>query len=298
MFDPNKVRNQVKNGEVTLDQLLYPGKQLYEVDVDKLPIKTMPSGFATLDKEYMLLKECEGELVIIGGRPSMGKSALMFQIALNVSEKLPVHVFSLEMSQESIVRRLLSTLINKPIRSIQRGLVSKGELNEAVKKLKAYNYIIDDRAGLDIQTLCDTARTRARKDGTRLLVIDYLQLLRTPKGHSKDAEIGEITRSLKQLAKDIGCPVIVGSQLNRQCEIRGSQSGDYRPLLSDLRESGSIEQDADIVIAVHREYRYTQLRLNEADIIILKNRNGAVGEVVMQFHPAKTRFEDTGDDIG
>lgn len=285
--------NQISNGDTTIDELLYPGRYLHEVDIDKLPIQVMSSGFPTLDEEYMLLKEREGELIVVGGRPSMGKSAFMFQLALNVSVGLPVHVFSLEMSQESIVRRLLSAVINRPIAAIQRGLVDPETLTEALARLEEYHYIIDDRSGLNIQMLCDAARGRAKKEKTSLIVVDYLQLLRTEKGHSRDTEIGEITRELKALAKDLKCPVIVGSQLNRQCEIRGRESGNYRPILSDLRESGSIEQDADIIIAIHREYRYTKQRDGEADIIVLKNRNGQVGESVMKFSAGLTRFEDT-----
>lgn len=275
-----------------IDQVLNPGRQLGDVDLNKLRIQVMPSGFDSLDVNYMLLKENEGELIIVGGRPSSGKSAFMFQLALSVSETLPVHVFSLEMSQESIVRRLISQLISKPVSHIQMGWIEKEELNEAKEKLEKYKYIIDDQSGISASELADRARTRAEKIGTRLIVVDYLQLLRTERGHSKDSEIGDITRELKALARDLRCPVIVGSQLNRQCEIRGSSTGDYRPILSDLRESGNIEQDADIILAVHRECRYTKLRQGEADILVLKNRNGAIGETVMKFYPEQTRFED------
>lgn len=295
-----ELMNKIKAGEISLDSLLYPGKELCDVDPERLPIKTMNSGFASLDDEYMLLKEGEGELIIVGGRPSMGKSAWMFQLALYVSESKPVHVFSLEMSQESIVRRLLAAKLNRPVSAIQRGLVNAEEIIKGIEALKTYQYFIDDRAGLTIELLCDAARSRAKRENTALIVIDYLQLLKTAKGHSRDAEIGEITTSLKALAKDLRCPVIVGSQLNRQCEIRGRESGNYRPILSDLRESGSIEQDADQIVAIHREYRYTKQRADEADILFLKNRNGPIGEVTMKFLAAQTRFEDpkgSGDSI-
>ena len=280
-----------------LDQLLYPGHDLHDVDISKLSINIMPSGFITLDREYMLLKEQESELIIVGGRPSMGKSAFMFQLALNVASYGGVHVFSLEMSRESIVRRLLSQSMNKPIESIQRGLVNPALLAEHLNKLSFLKYFIDDRSGINIVELCDAARQRHRKVPTKLIVIDYLQLLRGEKGHSKDDEIGKVTNELKVLAKEIKCPIVVASQLNRQCEIRGNQTGDYRPLLSDLRDSGNIEQDADIVLAVHRDYKYTRTRANEADILILKNRNGKVGELVMKFDYTKTSFEDLGGEV-
>lgn len=275
-----------------IDQVLNPGKQLSDIDLDKLAIKVLPSGFYSLDKNYMLLKELEGELIIVGGRPSQGKSAFMFQLALSVSESRPVHVFSLEMSQESIVRRLISQLTGRPIVEIQNGWVDRITLEEAKETLKKYKYHIDDTSGISAAEVCDRARSYAKRNKTRLVIIDYLQLLRTEKGHSKDSEIGEITKQLKSLARDLQCPVIVGSQLNRQCETRGASTGNYKPVLSDLRESGNIEQDADIILAVHRESRYTKLRPGEADILILKNRNGSIGETIMKFHEQSCYFED------
>lgn len=275
-----------------IEQILNPGRQLSDVDLDKLSITVMPSGFDSLDANYMLLKADEGELIVVGGRPSQGKSALMFQLALHVSQEYPVHVFSLEMSQESIVRRLISQMIRMPVSHIQMGWIDRKVLEDAKEKLKEYKYFIDDSSGISASELADRCRARAKKFKTRLVVIDYLQLLRTEKGHSKDAEIGEITKELKSLARDLQCPVVVGSQLNRQCETRGASTGDYRPILSDLRESGNIEQDSDIILAVHRESRYTKLRQGEADILVLKNRNGNIGETVMKFHPDQTRFED------
>jgi replicative DNA helicase len=171
-------------------------------------------------------------------------------------------------------------------------------LTSAKEQLKEYKYFIDDAAGLTAEALADRAVTRSRKVDTRLVIIDYLQLLKTEKGHTRDVEIGEITKTLKTLAKTLRCPVVIGSQLNRQCEVRGASSGNYKPLLSDLRESGNIEQDSDIILAVHREYRYSKLRPSEADIIILKNRNGPIGEVVMGFSDAQTMFYDNRDNGG
>ena len=290
IMESKTIYNKIKSGELDIDRLLNPGKQLHDVDIDELPISIIPSGFSILDREYMLLKEGEGELIIVGGRPSMGKSAFMFQIALQVSKSHPVHVFSLEMSQASIVRRLLSAIVHRPITAIQMGLVDHKTLAIAKEQLKAYNYIIDDQSGLSADEIIDRAYNRARTHKTKLLVIDYLQIIRKDKGHSTHAEYGEITAKLKTLAKELKCPVIVGSQLNRQCEMRE----DKRPIMSDLKESGSIEQDADIVLAVHREFRYTRLRADEADILVLKNRNGATGDTIFKFYGAQARFEDTG----
>lgn len=289
--NPGKQIDLIKQGLVNFDQILYPGKYLHDIDVKNLKIEVLPSGFRSLD-EYMFLKKGRSELVVIGGRPSHGKSALMFQIAYQVSAHTPVHVFSLEMDQEQILTRLISGMINVPISAIQRGhhVEKVTAARDEIKKTR--KYIVDDRAGINIHELADAARQRAKKDGTGLIVIDYLQLLRVEKGHSKDDEIGAITRELKALAKELHVPIVVGSQLNRNNESRGGSGGKYRPQLSDLRESGNIEQDSDLVAFVHRESRYTGLRVDEADIIISKNRNGPSGDIIMKWAPAQTRFED------
>lgn len=284
--------NKLKSGEVTLEQLLYPGSYLHEVDPNNLAIRVLESGFSTLDEEYMVLKD-EGELIVVAGLPSMGKSALAFQIAQHVSRTHPVHVFSLEMNKESIVRRFVSGIINRPITAIQKGLVNS-LLPAAVAELNTYNYFIDDRSTLSVDEICDAARVRARNIATKLVVIDYLQIMSFEKGHSRALEIGVATQKLKALCKELKCPVIVLSQLNRQSVLRG---GDMKPMLTDLKESGAIEADADIVIAVHRSSRYTNVKHDEAEILVLKNRNGAVGEVTMKFYGAQARFEDIGNEV-
>ena len=283
--------DKLQSGELNIDQLLNGGgKYLHDIDVDTLAISSLPSGFPSLDKDYLLLKENEGELIIVGGRPSVGKSAFMFQVALQVSQAFPVHVFSLEMSQASIVRRLLSTIIQRPISAIQMGLVDRTELLKAKEYLKQFNYIIDDQSGLTADEIIDRVKTKFKTHGTKLVIIDYLQIIKKDRGHSTHAEYGEITAKLKTLASDLRCPVIVGSQLNRQCELRENK----RPILADLKESGSIEQDADMVIAIYREYLHTKLRADEADILILKNRNGSTGECVFKFFGAQAKFADIG----
>lgn len=286
------IYDQIQSGELDLDQALNPGTYLHEVSPDELTTKVMESGFSTLDKDYLFLKEDEGELIVIAGLPSMGKTGLMFQVAQYVSRSHPVHVFSLEMSKQSVVRRLLSPIVNRPITAIQMGLVDRDTLVGGLSELSKYQYFIDDRSGLSVDQICDSARNRHDKHGTKLVVIDYLQIMSMPPGHSRALEIGVATQKLKALAKELKVPVILGSQLNRQSVLRG---GDMKPMLTDLKESGSIEADSDVVIAIHRASRYTGVGLDEADILILKNRNGKVGEEVFKFYSAQTVFEDLGN---
>ncbi len=273
-----------------IDQVLNPGVCLHQIDPEELPIEVMPCGFPTLD-EYMLLKQGEGELIVIGARPSHGKSALAFQIALNVSMNHWVHIFSLEMSRQMIGRRMAALEIQCSISDIQRGRVNS-ELAPALAKLERYKYFIDDRSGISADEICDAARSRKRKFDTQLIVIDYIQIIGIEKGHSRALEIGEATAKLKALGKELRCPILLLSQLNRQSEARGASSGNYKPMLSDLKESGSIEQDADIVLGLDREFMHNKLRVDETDILVLKNRNGPLGEEVFKFDAATASFRD------
>jgi replicative DNA helicase len=286
--------DQLESGALSIDQVLHPGRYLHEMDPDSLEIQVMDSGFPTLDK-YMLLKKDEGELIIIGARPSVGKSALAFQIARNVSINHEVHVFSLEMSHSSIGRRMLSTRMGCTIADIQYGRVRE-EVPEGINTLKHYKFFLDDRSGISADQICDAAREHYRQKETKLIVIDYCQILGIEKGHSRALEIAEATGKLKALAKELKCPVILLSQLNRNSETRGASSGNYKPVLADLKESGSIEQDADIVLGIDREYMHTRLRIDEADVLILKNRNGPLGEEIFKFDAATASFRDLQDD--
>lgn len=281
----------IKEGKITIEQAINPEKHISEVDPTKLKIDVLPSGFPSLD-DAMLLKANRSELIVVAGRPSHGKSAFMFQLAYNLAHNVPVHVFSMEMDQEQIFSRLVASRINKSLSHIQRGYVDEKLLIKANKEMRSLQYFIDDRAGLSVYDICDAARTTAKKRGTKVVVVDYLQLMRSKKGHSKDDEVGDITKALRELAKELKIPIIVGSQLNRACEIRGAQTGNYKPQLSDLRESGNIEQDADMVLFIHRQSRYTGERVGLADIVIAKNRNGPTTDIEMQFSEQMTSFID------
>ncbi len=209
----------------------------------------------------------------------------MLKIAFNVSKDRPVHIFSLEDSYESIVRRRLATTIKSTISDIQRGL-NKDRIQAGLDELKQHNFFVDDTGGLNVDEICERAEARHRKHKTELIVVDHLQVVGVDATHSRALEIGNITYKLKALAKKLRCPVMLASQLNRQNAGRESK----KPMLTDLKESSSIEQNADIVLAVFREFRYTKLRQFEADISILKNRNGPVSDFIFGFSPSIADF--------
>lgn len=275
-----------------IDKVLNPGKYLYEADPDALEIKPFSSGFDCLDNETMLLKKDEGELIIVCGEASMGKSSLMLKIAFNVSKHRPVHIFSLEDSYESIVRRRLATTIKSTISDIQRGL-NKDRIQAGLDELKKYNFFVDDTGGLNVDEICERAEARHKKHKTELIVVDHLQVVGVDSTHTRALEIGNITYKLKALAKKLRCPVILASQMNRQNAGRENK----KPQLTDLKESSSIEQNADVVVSVFREYRYTKLRQFEADISVLKNRNGPVSDFVFGFSPSLADFFEVDQGI-
>jgi replicative DNA helicase len=287
MNETGLLMERLKSRELTLDNVLYPGKYLHEADPTTLEIEVLPSGFDVFDR-YMLLKKSEGELIVVAGEASMGKSSLMLKLAFNVAKQGFVHIFSLEDSYEQIVRRRISGLIGRPIDAIMRGLC-RDQIPGAVEELRSWKFFVDDTGALTIDEICDRARSQHRRTKTALIAVDHLQVMGMDPKHSRALEIGHATYKLKALAKELKCPVLLASQMNRQYAGRD----DKRPRLSDLKESSSIEQNADIVVSVFREYRYTKLRPGEADIGILKNRNGATGEFVLGFAPAQADFYET-----
>jgi len=250
----------------------------------------------------------KGELIIIAARPSMGKTAL----AINIAQYAAVHsgktvaIFSLEMSRESLLRRMLASQADVDQRKLQTGFIGReeqGKLQHALNQLLESRIYIDDSAGISLAEMRAKARRlRQTAKGLDLVVVDYLQLmsvsLPTSGGkrggyENRTQEVSAITRGLKALAKELEVPVVALSQLSRNSERRGE---DKRPLLSDLRESGSIEQDADVVCFIHRESYYNRdEELSEADrakseIIIAKQRNGPTGTVLVNFFSSTTCF--------
>jgi replicative DNA helicase len=260
----------------------------------------IPTGYNDFDRLTSGLHDAN--VIVIAGRPSMGKTALAMNIAEHVAIDLeiPVGVFSLEMSSEELVKRMLCSRAKVNLRSIRDGFLGEKDfhpLTSAASQLMKAPLYIDDSAGLTIHQVRARARRMKSQFGIRLLVIDYLQLMRSPSRRadlSRQVEISDISAGIKALAKELQIPVVVLSQLNRQPEQR--EGG--RPKLSDLRESGAIEQDADVVGLLVRPEVYAEeegekaAERGKATLIIAKQRNGPTGDVKLTFLSEYTRFEN------
>jgi len=251
------------------------------------------SGFSVLDK--MTAGFQPGDLVILAARPSMGKTSLALNIAANAANNgASVGIFSLEMGAEQLTLRLLSTESGIGHQNIRNATITSDEwveLTNVAARLAQMPMFIDDTAGLDIMALRTKARKLKAQSGIDLLVIDYLQLLHSGKRHeNRHQEVSEISRTLKALAKELGVPIIALSQLSRAVDSRM----DKRPMLSDLRESGAIEQDADVIMFLYRDVVYNpdteQPALSE--LIVGKQRNGPTGTVNLTFLRELTKFEE------
>jgi replicative DNA helicase len=277
-------------------------EQLYE---RRGGITGISTGFAELDRMTNGLHEAE--MIVIAARPSMGKTALAMNIAEHVAinEKLPVAVFSLEMSSQQLVQRLLCSRARVNLQKVRDGFLAERDfpsLTAAASKLAEAQIFIDDSASLSILELRAKARRLKAQKDIKLIVVDYLQLLRSTTRRAQDnrqLEISEISSGLKGLAKELKVPVVVLAQLNRQPEARTGG----KPRLSDLRESGSIEQDADLVGLLVRPEIYEEdedaraEKAGEAELIIAKQRNGPVGEIALTFLKEFTRFEDRARNV-
>ncbi|MBU2590540.1 MAG: DnaB-like helicase C-terminal domain-containing protein, partial [Nitrospinae bacterium] len=238
--------------------------------------------------------------IIIAGRPAMGKTAIAMNIALNAAAqgKKKVAIFSLEMAAEQLVIRMLCSEAKVNAQNVRTGYLSKGDwrdLTRAAAVLSNAPINIDDTANQNVLSIRAKSRRLKAEQGLDLVVVDYLQLMRgTAKVENRQQEISEITRSLKILAKELRIPIIALSQLSRATEQRDSK----RPQLSDLRESGSIEQDADIVLFVYRAEHYSDQpeHKGKAEIIIGKQRNGPTGLVRLAFMKEFTRFDNLANE--
>jgi replicative DNA helicase len=254
------------------------------------------TGFYDLDRMTAGLQK--GDLIVLAARPSMGKTAFALNIAEHVAvqEGLPVLVFSMEMGASQLALRLVGSLGRIDQQRLRTGKLDSGEwerLTDAVERLGQVQLYIDETAALTNAELRARARRMARQFGTLgLIVIDYLQLMSGSSGSDENraTELGEISRGLKALAKELQCPVIALSQLNRSVESRN----DKRPMMSDLRESGAIEQDADMIMFIYRDdyYNKESKEPGVSEIVIGKQRNGPVGTVKLTFLKPLTRFDN------
>lgn len=260
-------------------------------------ITGLETGFRDLDRKLAGLQKAN--LVIIASRPAMGKSALTVNIATNVATRgKPVALFSLEMSKEEIVQRILSSVgrvDSMKLRAGQLGPLWQRVVDAASRMYRAPIYI-DDSPVVTVTDIRAKCRRLKRKAGLELVIVDYLQLMQGSARENRQQEIAEISRNLKNLARELDVPIIGLSQLNRSLEARE----DKRPRLADLRESGSLEQDADVVMFIYRhEYYHPEDQESKglAEVIVAKHRAGSTGSVRMTFLPEFTRFADLGRDV-
>lgn len=278
------IKDLVKDSIETLDKL-YQRKE---------HVTGVATGFERFD--HMTSGLQKSDLIIIAGRPSMGKSALAISMAENASlnSQTGVAFFSLEMSKEQLVQRMLCSLARVDAHKVRSGFLSPSDwpkLTAAASKLSQAKIFIDDTPAISILELRAKARRLKANYNIDLIVLDYLQLMRsTMRSESRQQEISEISRSLKSLARELNVPLIALSQLSRAVESRQ----DHRPQLSDLRESGAIEQDADVVVLLVREEYYQPTEENKgiADVIMAKQRNGPVGIFKLAFIKEYMRFEN------
>ena len=266
-------------------------EQVIHLHEHKDEIRGVPTGYTDLDNLIAGLQK--SDLIILAARPSMGKTTFALDMVRNVAlSGRPVGIFSLEMSAQQLVQRMLSAESRVDAWSIRTGHGLSAQhftaLQEAASRLQKAPIYIDDQAGNSIVKMRSVARRMKSEHGLDLIVIDYLQLMTTSKNHDNMVnQVTEISRSLKQLARELDVPVLALSQLSRAVESRGG-----RPRLSDLRDSGSIEQDADLVMFIHREDRYKEQaeKDNITEILIEKHRNGPVGMIQLLFDMKTTSF--------
>src|SRR5574343_771885 len=298
IFNIGEEGSRMKRGFQAMDTLVVDLlDRVQEMADNPNDITGVPTGFYDLDRMTAGLQP--GDMIVLAARPSMGKTAFAINIAEHVAlnEGLPVAIFSMEMCAAHLAVRIVGSIGRTDQGHLRTGKLTDDEwprLTEAIERLRTVSLHIDEAAGLTPSELRANARRLARQCGKLgLIVVDYLQLMSGSSSASTEnraTELGEISRGLKMLAKELHCPVIALSQLNRSVE----QRTDKRPMMSDLRESGAIEQDADVIMFIYRDEYYTKDACKEpgvAKIIIDKQRNGPTGTVKLAFMNMLTRFE-------
>lgn len=298
--------NNLKKNFETAQNLIYQAIDNIKRVEKTNGISGIPSGFKKIDEITSGWQN--SDLIILAGRPGMGKTAFMLSMARNIviEENLPVAIFSLEMSSLQIINRLISYETGISSEQLRKARLSKDEWNllyQKIDKLETSPLFVDDTPSLSVFELRTKCRRLVSQHKIRLIMIDYLQLMGSEINfkHNREQEISFISRSLKSIAKELNIPIIALSQLSRAVEIRG---GNKRPLLSDLRESGAIEQDADIVAFIYRPDYYGFINWDNQDaspckgqseIIIAKHRNGSLQNIRMEFLIEQTKFIELDD---
>jgi replicative DNA helicase len=287
---------RVGDGLQQIDELL--GGALEEAEErhrNGAEVTGVSTGFRDLDRKLAGLHA--PNLVVVAARPGMGKTALAFNMAQNVAlQGNTVAIFSLEMGREEVVTRMLCSTGRIDSQRLRTGKLTENDftkLSNAASALYKQNIYVDDSAGLTVTEIRAKCRRLSRKPGLDLVVVDYLQLMSGSGQENRQQEIAMISRSLKNLARELHVPIIAVSQLNRGVEARE----DKRPRLGDLRESGAVEQDADVVMFIYRDEYYHPERIESkgvAEVVIAKHRQGGVGRVDMTFLPEFTLFADMG----
>lgn len=269
-------------------------ERLNRLHESKDELRGVPSGFKNLDNKLSGFQK--SDLIILAARPSMGKTALALDIArkVAVNYKIPVAIFSLEMSSQQLVDRMLAADSKVDAWKLRTGRLNREEefglIRESLDHLSKAPIYIDDQPANNILKMRSIARKLKRQHGLEMIIVDYLQLMAPTQARASDnlvQQVTEISRSLKQLARELNIPVIALSQLSRAIESRGG-----RPKLSDLRDSGSIEQDADVVMFIHREKDENGEKSNVTEILIEKHRNGPTGKVTLYFDDKKATFQE------
>lgn len=290
---------QVGDGLGRIDELLGPAiERAEELQRHGSEVTGLSTGFRDLDRKLAGLHPTN--LVVVAARPGMGKTALALNIAENIALRdEPVAIFSLEMSREEVVSRMLCAQGRIDSQRLRTGQLSEKDftkLSHAASALYKKPIFVDDSPDLTVTSIRAKCRRLRRREGLSLVVVDYLQLMQGTQGENRQQEIAIISRSLKNLARELDVPVIAISQLNRAVE----QREDKRPRLGDLRESGALEQDADVVLFIYRDEYYYPDKVEAkgiAEVVVAKHRQGAVGKVEMTFLPEFTLFADMGRDV-
>lgn len=289
----NKITKNTESPKSVKDILTIVKKELQ--DSNLIAQKLIKTGFKTIDNRLNGFKD--GDLIVVAGRPGMGKTTWALNIATNnILNGKTVLVFSLEMTNEQLIKKIISSESGLSMKSLLTGDLTPGEwnkFNSIEETLSASSLYVYDKSPITIETLVNKTKAIQSIKDIDLIVVDYLQLLMTSNkapsnSDSRAASMTYISNLLKGLAKDVGCPVISLSQLNRGVEARV----DKRPVLSDLRDSGSIEQDADMVIMLYREEYYDSLNTGLAEVIVRKNRLGETGDFNLAFDGATSKFLD------